>query len=255
MIKKAKDVVSVDDLIANRKKEKRRRKMRKFLDILIFFLMTSVIGCGFYLYFSGTQALTSSVLISGTKILSDEYVLKLSQSGYNTIFMTQNAALLKKNIMAETLILDAKISLDAKNVVRIQIIEKPIMAIWMDEASLVLSDGSLLTMKQEYGKAWLQNPGIYGYKDTTILRPLVDAMKSITKEGLGNVSEIHLYPTTYDENYVKVIMQDGNRIYTSLKTLDMIEEYPRIVNALKAENACIFFDEMTRTAFSQPCEK
>jgi hypothetical protein len=83
----------------------------------------------------------------------------------------------------------------------------------------------------------------------------VDALKTIQREALGSVSEIHLAPTAYDENYVKVIMQDGNKIFTSLKTLSLIEAYPSIVNELKAANACIFFDEMTRTAYSQPCEK
>jgi cell division protein FtsQ len=254
-VKKGKDVVSVDDLIANRKKEKHQRRVKSILTGLIFFVFTSAVAAGFYFYFASTSALSSSILISGTKILPDAYILKLSQSGYDKNFLMLNASLLRKNIKSEPLVQDALVTLDAANVVRIQVVEKPIMAIWLDEAKLVLSDGSLLTMKDEYAKAWLQNPGIYGYKDATVLKPLVDALKPISKEGLGNVSEIHLNPTRYDENYVKVIMQDGNRIYTSLKTLDMIEEYPRIVNALNALNSCIFFDEMTRTAFSQPCEK
>lgn len=254
-MKKGKDVVSVDDLIANRKKAKRQHRLRKFLIGTVFLLFTTAIGAGFYFYFAGTSALSSSILISGTKILPDAYILQLSGSGYDTDFMMLNAALLRKNIKAEPLVQDASVSLDANNVIRIQVSEKPIMAIWLDEAKLVLSDGSLLALKDEYAKAWLQNPGIYGYKDAKTLQPLVAALKPISKEGLGNVSEIHLYPTRYDENYVKVIMQDGNRIYTSLKTLDMIEEYPRIVNALKVDNSCIFFDEMTRTAFSQPCVK
>jgi cell division septal protein FtsQ len=254
-VKKGKDVVSVDDLIANRKKEKRQRIVRKFLIGTVFILFTAAVSAGYYFYFSGTYALSNSILISGTKILPDAYILKLSKSGYDKNFMMQNAALLRKNIKTEPLIENASVSLDAANVIRIQITEKTIMAIWLDEAKLVLSDGSLLTLKDEYAKAWLQNPGIYGYKDEKTLRPLITALKPITKEGLGNVSEIHLYPTRYDENYVKVIMQDGNRIFTSLSTLDMIEEYPRIVNALKADNSCIIFDEMTRTAFSQPCVK
>ncbi|MGB7594284.1 MAG: FtsQ-type POTRA domain-containing protein [Erysipelotrichaceae bacterium] len=254
-MKQGKDVVSVDDLIANRKKEKRQRRLRKFLIGTAFFLFTSAVCAGYYLYFASTSALSSSILISGTKILPDAYILKLSDSGYTKNFLMQNAALLRKNIKVEPLVQDAVVSLDANNVIRIQVTEKPIMAIWLDEAKLVLSDGSLLPLKDEYAKAWLQNPGIYGYKDVKTLQPLVNAMKPISKEGLGNVSEIHLYPTRYDENFVKVIMQDGNRIFTSLTTLDMIEEYPRIVNALKADNSCIFFDEMTRTAFSQPCEK
>ncbi len=255
MSSKGRDVVSVDDLIAHRKKDKRNRRLRSLLIGLIFCLFTTVVTAGYYFYFARTNAQTSAILISGTKILPDDYILKLSKNSYSTIFMTQNAALLRRNIQSEPLIQEVKVSLDANNVIRIQVLEKPIMGIWMDAAKLMLNDGKMVDMKVEYAKAWLQNPGIYGYEDAETLAPLLKTMQKITREGLGNVSEIHLSPTKFDENYVKVIMQDGNRIFTSLSTLDMIEEYPRIVNALKVENACIFFDEMTRTAFSQPCVK
>jgi cell division septal protein FtsQ len=254
-MKKGRDVVSVDDLIANRKKAKRKRRLRNFMTGFTFFLFTSCITAGFYLYFSSPYALASTYLISGTKILADEDILALSKNGYHSIFFAQNAALLRKSIKTEPLIQDVSVMLEGDNVVRIQVVEKTIMAIWMDEGKLVLSDGSILPMKPEYAKAWLQTPGIYGYTDEAALGLLVDAMRGTALEGFGDVSEIHLAPTTFDENYVKIIMQDGNRIFTSLSTLDMLLEYPRIVNALKTENACIFFDEMTRTAFSQPCVK
>lgn len=254
-MRKGRDVVSVDDLIANRKKAKRAKKLRFFLSGLALFLFTSCIGVTYYLYFAGTSALTSTFVISGTKILSDEFILTLSKSSYQSIFLTQNAAVLRQNIRQDRLIQDVIVSMEVNNVIRIQVLEKPVLAIWMDEGKLLISDGSILDMKPEYAKVWLQTPGIYGYADTKILAPLLTTMRGLSKEGLGNVSEIHLAPNSYDENYVKIIMHDGNRIFTSLKTLDMLQEYPRIINALKTKNSCIFFDEMTRTAFSQPCEK
>jgi cell division septal protein FtsQ len=255
MTAKGKDVLSVEELIAQRKSDKRRRTIRKIQLVTVFFLFTSLLGTGFYLYFSSAQAKTNLILISGTKILDDDYVLRLSQSGYDSFFMVQNVALMRKNATKEPLIQDVKVTLDSGNTIRIQVSEKAVIAIWMDEAKMVLGDGSLLPMKDEYAKAWLQAPGIYGYTDLATLGLLVDALKTIQREALGSVSEIHLAPTAYDENYVKVIMQDGNKIFTSLKTLSLIEAYPSIVNELKAANACIFFDEMTRTAYSQPCEK
>lgn len=253
-MKFSKDVASVDDLIARRKKEQKKKRMNRFLVVLSLLAFTAASSFGLYIYFTSPTSSIRAVLISGNQIYSDEAILKRSGIAYDDRFLAVNAATLRKRLVDDPLIQDAVVRLTKNNEIVIQIRENDVTAIWMDQGKVVLADGSLLVMQVDYAKAWLFSPGIYGYEDEGSLAELVRALNGLTASSLGNVSEIHRHPTSYDENYVKVIMQDGNRVFTGLSTLDMLEEYPRIVNALNTANSCIFFDEMTRTAFSQPCE-
>jgi len=253
-MKFSKDVASVDDLIARRRKEQNQKRMNRFMVVLSLFAFTLVSSFGLYSYFTSPLSSIHAVLISGNQIYSDEAILKRSGIAYDDWFFAVNAASLRKLLVEDPLIRDVDVRLTRNNEIVIQVSENKVTAIWMDQGKVVLADGSLLEMQVDYAKAWLFSPGIYGYEDEGSVAVLIAALNGLTASSLGNVSEIHRHPTSYDENYVKVIMQDGNRVYTGLSTLDMLEEYPRIVNALNTANSCIFFDEMTRTAFSQPCE-
>ena len=253
-MKFGKDVASVDDLIARRKKEKKQKRLNRFMVVFSLLTFTAVSSFGLYSYFTSPMSTVHAVLISGNQIYSDEAILKRSGIAYDDWFLSVNAATLRKLLVDDPLIHDADVRLTKNNEIVIQVSENKVTAIWMDQGKVVLADGSLLEMQVDYAKAWLFSPGIYGYEDEESVTVLIAALNGLTASSLGNVSEIHRHPTSYDENYVKVIMQDGNRVYTGLSTLDMLEEYPRIVNALNTANSCIFFDEMTRTAFSQPCE-
>ena len=253
-MKFSKDVASVDDLIARRKKEQKQKRMNRFMVVLFLFAFTLVSSFGLYSYFTSPLSSIHAVLISGNQIYSDEAILKRSGIAYDDWFLAVNAASLRKLLVEDPLIRDVDVRLTKNNEIVIQVSENKVTAIWMDQGKIVLADGSLLEMQVDYAKAWLFSPGIYGYEDEGSVTVLIAALNGLTASSLGNVSEIHRHPPSYDENYVKVIMQDGNRVYTGLSTLDMLEEYPRIVNALNTANSCIFFDEMTRTAFSQPCE-
>jgi len=249
----ARDVPSFDQLVADRKKAKRSARRHQLGVAVIFCVVSLLLGFGFYAYFNSEMAHPASYFISGNRVLTDETILKRANLDYQTVMVLRSAGEIKDKLKSDPLIEDAQVVFGANRTVSIHVKEKGIKAIWMDQAMLILSDGTILTIDLDYAKAWLQAPGIYGYASREALDPLIEALKDIPAEALGNVSEIHLSPTSYDETYVKVIMQDGNRVFTGLATLDMLSDYPTLVNVLTTKNACLFFDEMTRTAFSRPC--
>lgn len=251
----SRDVPSFDQLVADRKKAKRAARFRQLAITVVFCVVGLLLGLGFYGYFDSASAHPSSYFVSGNRVLTDETILKRADLDYHTLIAFRSAGEIEAKLGADPLIEKAHVIFGSNRTVTIQIKEKGIKAIWMDQAMMILADGTTLGIGLDYAKAWLQAPGIYGYASREALDPLVEALLDIPSEALGNVSEIHLSPTTYDDSYVKVIMQDGNRVFTGLATLDMLTEYPTLVNALTTHNACLFFDEMTRTAFSRPCDE
>jgi hypothetical protein len=53
---------------------------------------------------------------------------------------------------------------------------------------------------------------------------------------------------------IRLIMSDGNQIFTDFAALDLINEYKLIVNQINPANKCIYFDAMHRAYSSRPCE-
>ncbi len=50
------------------------------------------------------------------------------------------------------------------------------------------------------------------------------------------------YKTSYDKNMIKMTMQDGNVVYTSLSSLVMMAKYQAMLTQLKGENVCLLLD-------------
>ena len=69
------------------------------------------------------------------------------------------------------------------------------------------------------------------------------------------ISEIHRYPFSYDENMLEVIMRDGNYLYLSYYSLSMLNEYYTIASGITVteDKACIFLDEMTNSGYTSEC--
>ena len=50
-----------------------------------------------------------------------------------------------------------------------------------------------------------------------------------------------------------LLMQDGNRFFSSYYSMDVLNSYNSIVSNLNQSDACIFVDEMSKSAYTQPC--
>lgn len=249
-----KNVESVEELIARRKLNKRKIIMQKWTRRMIGTIVITAVALLTVVYLGSGHSKVQAIIVSGNNILTQEDLIKLSDLSYQEIYLMQFAAIIEKRLLNETLISDAKVEMLRNNTIAIMITEKKVLALHISTANtLVLADGSQVPMKAQFNNAITQKPTLFGFEDDESLKLFADAFKGISESAMMNVSEIHQESTSYDKMHIKIVMQDGNKIYSSLKTVALLEDYPKILNQLKVTNSCITFDEMTKTAFSQVC--
>ena len=249
-----KNVESVEELIARRKLNKRKIIMQKWTRRMIGTIVITAVALLTVVYLGSSHSKVQAIIVSGNNILTQEDLIKLSDLSYREIYLMQFAAIIEKRLLNETLISDAKVEMLRNNTIAIKITEKKVLALHISTANtLVLADGSQVPMKTQFNNAITQKPTLFGFEDDESLKLFADAFKGISESAMMNVSEIHQESTSYDKMHIKIVMQDGNKIYSSLKTVSLLEDYPKILNQLKVTNSCITFDEMTKTAFSQVC--
>ena len=79
-------------------------------------------------------------------------------------------------------------------------------------------------------------------------------LKNVDSENIWMISEIVHYKTSYDKNMLKLYMQDGHIVLTTMKGLSMLDNYLEMLKALNTTHKCITFVEETNSSYSEKCE-
>ena len=66
--------------------------------------------------------------------------------------------------------------------------------------------------------------------------------KVLTRNLIEKFAEIVPYKTSYDKNMFKITMQDGNVVYTNLKSIKMLSKYQSVLTKLKGQSVCLVLD-------------
>lgn len=240
------------------KKRKKARLKTRFLavrnrvfivGIITAFIVTSV------LYFMLPESEVFKVVVNGNGYLSDSYYIGLSGIDEGDRFVLVNLSGVKDRISSSSIVESVDVRRENYNLIEINVREKSIIGYtYESEPMLLLSDGTSIRLENDYLSIIANVPLIEGF-DEEGLKLVSVGFKKLDKKMIGEISEIHRYPFSYDENMLEVIMRDGNYLYLSYYSLLMLNDYYTIVSGINAdnENVCIYLDEMTNSGYTSEC--
>lgn len=76
----------------------------------------------------------------------------------------------------------------------------------------------------------------------------------LTRDVIEKIAEIVPYKTSYDKDMFKMTMQDGNIIYTNLKSIKMLSKYQTVLTKLKGQSVCLVLDSTHSAIEKVNCE-
>lgn len=229
-------------------KIKKRNKRRFISTIIVTFLIISS-----YLYLTSSVARINYISITGNYYHDKNDIMMIANIKANDYWLITYPGLIKTKLTSDPMINDAEILKANDRNLQINIKEERLLAyLYTDKAYFVIENGELLEMNES--KQWLiqELPLLVGFTNEDI-KTYVDALGAINDETRANITEIHHYATSFDENMLKIIMIDGNKVYTSLSAISSVNNYFAIVKVLKVTNSCIYIDENSKTAYSSEC--
>lgn len=79
--------------------------------------------------------------------------------------------------------------------------------------------------------------------------------KVLTRAIIEKIAEMVPYKTSFDKNMIKMIMQDGNVVYTSISSMVMMAKYQAMLTRLQGENVCLLLDQSNSAIEKINCDE
>ena len=217
--------------LQNKKKNRRKKKRKKRLLIL---LLAGILAT---LYFVSDFSKVKSLDVKGNSFYTKQMVLQKAGLTYDSRYIIIPRIYLEWKLEKDGLIEDAVVHKGMDGTISIEIKEKSIVGYYIDNGKnyALVNDGSSM----EIGSAML---------DTIVHYPLVDGFSAAERKMVP-------YETSYDKHMVKIIMQDGNTIFTSYESMPLLNDYLGTLKRLKKSNVCLWPDAATHSIHNENCSK
>ena len=207
-------------------------------------------------YFISDYSDIYHIAVEGNVYLNDEDIIELSgikeDGKYLFVFPKAKA----RKLMSSPYIEEATVELKDDRLVVINVKEvKQVAYLYEDsESKILLINGERISLNNDNYYLIEKLPLLEGYSKEQISE-ILRGFKLIEYGTINEISEIHRYPFSYDENMMEVIMRDGNFCFLSWTGLGMLDEYYRIVSGLDPSlgNVCIYLDELTKAGYTSIC--
>lgn len=233
------------------KKDFRKKKRKIFLLACLFGFLSA-----FLIYFVSDASKIKGIEVEGNHWLSDDKIIELSGLSENSNSLLIFDLLIQKNLSKEPLITSSSVSLSNQGIVTIEVKEKELIGYrYLDKPEMITKDGTLIEMSNEYASFLSRIPLITGFydEDGALIQKLAKAFSEVDQKKVEQIAEIHQVTYSYDEYGIQCIMQDGNEIYGSFYSMEMLNSYNEVVSALKGKKSCIYIDEMSGNPYTSLC--
>jgi len=245
----------VDDLILQRKKFKKQLKKNRWLKRLWVLILTLVLGLLSTFYLKTSISTVQQINISGNHLLSKQEILqKLEVNTLDSLWKLDFVEL-NKRLLELDLISSGKVALDESNTLQIVINEKKgVGLVVLITGVVMLSDqGEFLKLDTQRLLMNLNLPLIVGIEEPLEIQALALALSTLNDEILVNISEIHKEKTAFNEPQIRLMMQEGNIVFTPLSALSALDKYLQVVKMTNEKNSCFYIADIGFSLVKAAC--
>lgn len=233
--------------------QKKKRKNR-FLKILVLLLLVIIISLFAVYYFSPLSKI-ETIKIVGDQVYSDADLEKslLINKNDSILFLNKNK-IFDPDISSFIDRVDIKVDYINRGV-NIKVYDKDIIGYFLTSKINVVSNDGSIAIIDDKKMDLITNKVRFSNFDKNILLKLVAAIKNCDPVLYNNISEIILDPKSYDESSLRIIMEDGVNIYTSISSFESlkVDLYKDMLNLLNEDNRCIKYDVFMKNAYAFKC--
>lgn len=238
------NIESVENLIENRKSERKLKKKKKVFRLLIVLLIHTLLIGFVYAFITFKWDAVTRIEVRGNSLLTQDEVIKLLNLDEHSLLSF--GPLQTQDLMDNPVV--KSVQLEAKSLQSwIITLEEYRPVAQLPLSKLLLENGTSV----HYDKV-LDLPLIEGYGSVEY-KNLANALSTLEPSTLVMISSILKSPKSYDDQYAHLYMQDGIQVDSSLKTLPVLNDYFSIVSVLNPLHRCIAIDEVKSVPYSFPC--
>lgn len=221
-----------------RKTNKPKKRLKKKVQSLFFSLF--IIGIvGVVFYFGSPLSKLSVVYFEGLNYVKRSELLQLANLSYDDYFLKLDLSQIKQNILKHPLVKDVKVEKDGLNNLKVQVLEKDVIACIQGESVLnyVLGDGT--TIENTPGKKVNCQGMIISNLaeqelDPSVLKLFVKSVAQLDPIFFSIIKEVKYDPMYGDTNRFSLFLTDGNTVNVNSYTMvGKLKYYQTMVEQVK----------------------
>lgn len=189
----------------------------------------------------------TALICNGNYYYTPQQIFKIANLSVNKRTFSVPESEIEKQLSENPLIESADVVKDGQNIT-INVNEKMIIGYYEEDGAnyLVASTGERIKVENETAlRSLVHFPLMADLPTETIdalAKQVSDHPDKLTREIFEKIAEILPWQESYDKNMLKLVLQDGNTVFTSINSLFMISAYQQVLNNLQGENVCFLFD-------------
>lgn len=215
--------------------KKKKKRVLKIKNILIFFIVILIIGLTVYYAF---KMPIKNIYISGNDILSDDVIINESKLVYYPSFLLTSSRDVVNILKKDDYIRDVSVGKKLGNVIDIKVLEYKPIAIFSSDNKLILSSGKIVNNVYNVSDVPVLNNNV----DSKIFSEFVKRFGQVDSNILRQVSQIEYSPVSVDKMRFLLYMDDGNSVYITLTKIKKLDKYNKIRDKMGNKKGIIYLD-------------
>lgn len=224
-----------DRVIKHRKKLKRTRRRIKILIVLV---LIATIG----IYMLTSLSNIKILKVNNNVIYSQQQILDKASLKYSGKMVFHPVYFIEKVLEEDELIKDVSVRKDYfSGSIYIDVTEEKVIGQYAADSKnyVLLANGKSVVLDASQ-LALISSPYIVDLNEEQ-RELLAESLSEVDSEYIGLVSEIRHYSTSYDDNMLELLMQDGHIVRTSYSDVGLLKNYRGVLEKYKSELRCIYF--------------
>lgn len=225
-----------------KKKKKHPMTLRSSAIVSAILLILS----SFLVYYFSFDSQAHVLSCTGNYYLTDSQVYDLAQVDTNTRLWLVPSRLFSHRIKEMPLVDSVKIH-KKQGKLQFEVKEKTVIGYYVKDNQnyMVTMDNEAIPIEEEYLKMIIHFPLLNGFSDdqiASICSEFKKHEKDLNRNVIEKIAEMVPYQTSFDDNMIKMTMQDGNVVYTNISSLIMMSKYQAMLTELHGNYVCLLLD-------------
>ncbi|MFZ4450233.1 cell division protein FtsQ/DivIB [Salibacterium aidingense] len=238
-----KKVVTMDDKIpAMKEKRKKRTNRRLIMYLSIFFILIFLV-----IYFQSPLSHIRNIQVKGTVHLDSMEVAEKTGIKEGVSIWRADLSEAEEKVMDFEEIDNVSISRTFPSTIRVEVTEYPRMAYVENGTSFVpvLQNGKVLE-EETNQELPADAPVLRSFQDMDKLRAFAEELSKLGEGVLNRISEVIYQPTEEDGNAIRLYMNDGIEVESSIRNFaEYMSSYPSVAKEVDKEAEGILHMKMS----------
>ena len=235
-----------------------KKKVKLTIKQSIIFSLVVMMVASIFVYYFSTDSHVKVLSCKNNYYLSDSEVYDLANVSTKTRIYLMPSIILEKRVEKMPFVQSCDVSKKNRKLT-FDVQEKLMVGYYVkDNKNYALcQDGSSIEIDEQYLNMIVHFPLLSNFnakQRKQLCEQFQKHRKVLTRELIEKFAEIVPYKTSYDKNMFKITMQDGNIIYTNLKSIKMLSKYQSVLTKLKGQSVCLVLDSTHSTIEKVNCE-